>query len=259
MTDRNIGAQFFTIRDYLKTPEDFEKACERIAQIGYKTVQISGCPLEAKVMKPILDSYGLKVVTTHKRVEEFRDNLEKVIEYNKILGSDLCGLGSTYDDDMRNEESAKAFVEFVNKVCYNLKKENMYFGYHNHAKEFVKIGGKTFWDILIEETDPETCNFIADTFWIQVGGKNPAEEIEKLGKRAMAVHFKDFKVNLEDWKTPQICEVGSGNLDWEGIIKACDRAGTRWALVEQDSNWITGDSLDSMEQSYKFLKTKGFN
>lgn len=259
MMDRNIGAQFYTIRDYLKTPEDFEKACEKIAEIGYKIVQISGCPLEAKVIKPILDSYGLKVVTTHKRYDDFKNNLEAVIEYNQILGCDLCGLGSASNDVMRNADTAKEFVEFVNKVCYNLKKENMYFGYHNHSKEFVRIGDKTFWEILTEGTDAETCNFIVDTFWVQVGGKNPAEEIRKLGKRAMAVHFKDFAVNPENMRTPQICEVGRGNLDWDGIIKACDDAGTRWALVEQDSDWITGDSMDSMEQSYNFLKTKGFN
>jgi len=259
MMDRNIGAQFYTIRDYVKIPEDFDFACKRVAEIGYKTVQISGSPLDAKVMKPILDNYGLKVVTTHKGYTDFKENLEEVIEYNQILGCDLCGLGAAWDDNMRNADAAKEFVEFVNKVCYTLKKENMYFGYHNHSKEFVRIGDKTFWEILTEGTDTETCNFIVDTFWVQVGGKNPAEEIRKLGKRAMAVHFKDFAVNLEDMRTPQICEVGSGNLDWNGIIDACDQAGTRFALVEQDSDWATGNPLESLEQSYKFLKTKGFN
>lgn len=236
-----------------------DAACKRIAEIGYKTVQISGTPLEAKVMKPILDNYGLKVVTTHKGYDDFKDNLEGVIEYNRILGSDFCGLGAAWDSVMKSEDDFKEFVELINKVCYTLKKENMYFGYHNHSKEFVKLGGKTFWERFVEETDPETCNFIVDTYWVQVGGKNPADEIRKLGKRAMAVHFKDFSVNIDDWKIPCMCEVGNGNLDWDGIIKACDEAGTRWALVEQDSNWITGNSFESLEQSYNFLKTKGFN
>ncbi len=257
--ERIIGAQFYTIRDYLTTPEDFDSACKKVAQIGYKTVQISGCPLEAKIMKPILDNYGLKVVTTHKRYQDFKENLEGVIEYNRILGCDLCGLGAALNESMVNADAAKEFVEFVNNICYTLEKENMYFGYHNHSKEFVRIGDKTFWEILVEETNPEICNFIVDTFWVQVGGKNPAEEIKKLGKRAMAVHFKDFKVNLENMRTPQICEVGSGNLDWDGIIDACDQAGVRFALVEQDSDYITGNSLESLEQSYNFLKTKGFN
>ena len=36
-----IGAQFYTIREFCKTPEDLALSLKKVADIGYKTVQIS--------------------------------------------------------------------------------------------------------------------------------------------------------------------------------------------------------------------------
>ena len=134
----------------------------------------------------------------------------------------------------------------------------MYFGYHNHSFEFIKEDGVAFIDRLIEETDPETFNFIVDTYWVHVGGRNPAEFIKRLGKRAMAVHFKDYSPNIKDWQIPEMREIGRGNLDWDAIIDACETAKTRWAIVEQDGNHFDNNPFKSLEMSYKFLTEKGF-
>ena len=53
-----------------------------------------------------------------------------------------------------------------------------------------------------------------------------------------------------------IAEVGEGNLDWDEIIAACDEAGAKWALVEQDI--CQRDPFESIKMSYDYLKTKGF-
>ena len=51
-------------------------------------------------------------------------------------------------------------------------------------------------------------------------------------------------------------EVGEGNLDWDSIIEACDKAGAKWALVEQDI--CHRCPFESMKMSYDYLTTKGF-
>ena len=256
--DNRIGAQFFTIRDYTKTIEDFEESCKKVSKMGYKTVQISAVPLDAKEIRPILDKYGLSVVTTHRSFDDFVNDIDGIIEYNKTLGCDICGVGMMPTSYAEDNAKVSDFISKANKACETLKKEGLYFGYHNHAFEFVKLDGKTIFDRLVEETDQETFNFIADVFWFQVGGKTPQDMIKQLGGRAMSVHFKDFAVKADEWRAPQFAEVGRGNLDWDKIIKACEEAGTRWALVEQDSNWATENPFDSLEESYKFLTTKGF-
>ena len=49
-----IGAQFYTIREFCKTPEGLAESLKRVADIGYPTVQISGtCPYD-----PLKRSYA---------------------------------------------------------------------------------------------------------------------------------------------------------------------------------------------------------
>lgn len=253
--DRQIGAQYYTLRDFTKTIEDFEETCRKVKEIGYKTVQISGTPLKAAEMKEVLDKYGLKVVTTHRGFHDFIDNLDEIMDYNRTLGCELCGVGSM-PDEYRNSDGVEKFIQEANIAAKELKKEGLLFGYHNHAFEFAKLGGKRIMDRLIEETDPEAVNFIVDTYWLQVGGANPADFIRNLGKRAMAIHFKDLIINPEKGFTQEMAEIGEGNLDWDAIIKACDEAGAKWALVEQDI--CNRDPFESMKMSYDYLTKKGF-
>ena len=256
--DKRIGAQYFTVRDYIKTIEDFDVTCKKLSDIGYKTVQISGTPLGAAEMREVLDKYNMEALTSHRSFDDFVSNLDEIIEYNKTLGIDLCGVGSMPYDAWQSPDGISDFINKVNVICEKLREEDMYFGYHNHAFEFIKYDGKTIFERLVEETNPEICNFIVDTYWLQVGGKNPADEIRKLGKRAMAVHFKDFEVRRDDWRVSQMCEIGRGNLDWDGIIQACGEAGVRWAFVEQDTNHIEDDPFKALSVSYDYLTTKGF-
>ena len=256
--DKHIGAQYFTIKDFIQDTENFDKACKTISEIGYTLVQISGTPLKAEEMKPILDKYNLKVVTSHRAFDDFKTDIYEIIHYNKTLGCDLCGVSIMPKYCYESKEALDQFIKDANEICKVLKENNMYFGYHNHALEFGKVDGKVIFDRLVEETDKEVFNFIVDTYWVQYGGRNPADVIENLGKRAMAIHLKDFTIDVEDWFKPCICEVGYGNLDWDTIIEASEKAGARWALVEQDNNHTDDNPFKSMKMSYDYLTTKGF-
>lgn len=252
--DRRIGAQYYTLREHIGTIEDFEETCRKVREIGYQLVQISAAPLPAAAMKPILDRYGLQVVVTHRGYEDFVHHIEEIIDYNKTLGCELCGIGMMPDAYRKSSEGITEFIAGINKAADELRKEGLYLGYHNHALEFARLDGRFIMDRLIQETDPEKVKFIVDTYWLQVGGVNPSQFISGLGERAMAIHFKDLKANTDN--TTEMAEVGEGSLDWDEIIRACDQAGARWALVEQDI--CRRDPFESMKMSYEYLRTKGF-
>ena len=253
--DKRIGAQYFTLREFIQTVEDFEETCRKVSEMGYKIVQISGTPLKAFDMKPILDKYGLEVMLTHRSWKDFRENLEDVIEYNKTLGSELCGLGMMPFEIAETSESVTEFIREANAIAKRLRAEGLYFGYHNHAFEFSKLDGKYVMDRLVEETNPEEFKLIVDVYWLWVGGVIPEEFIKKHGNRIMAIHFKDLRVNPNN--TTEMAEIGVGNLNWDAIIAACEESGAKWAFVEQDT--CRTDPFECMKTSYEFLKTKGFN
>ena len=249
--DRRIGAQLYTVRDSIQTVKDFDKSCRKIKDIGYQLIQISGTSLAAEDMKPVIDKYGLKVVVTHEDYEVFRDDPERIIAYNKTLGCDLCGIGYLPKEYRENIGSV---IEEINRAAEVLQKEGLYLGYHNHAFEFSKRDGKFLMDRLIEETDPEKVKFIVDTYWLQVGGMDPEGYIRKLSERAMAVHLKDLKVKIDNHI--EMAELGEGNLDWDGILRACEEAGVSWALVEQDD--CQRDPFEALKISHDYLVAKGF-
>ena len=60
-----IGVQFFTIRDFCKNTADLDESLKKVADIGYRHIQLSGvCPYEADWMADRLNAYGLKADIT---------------------------------------------------------------------------------------------------------------------------------------------------------------------------------------------------
>ena len=56
-----LGAQLYTVRDYMKNEEDFARTMERIAKIGYKYVQVSGIgDVSAQAIAKAVKDTGLK-------------------------------------------------------------------------------------------------------------------------------------------------------------------------------------------------------
>ena len=56
----------YTVRDFCKDTKGLAETLKRIADIGYKTVQVSGtCPFDAEWLRNELDKNGLECVITH--------------------------------------------------------------------------------------------------------------------------------------------------------------------------------------------------
>ncbi|MBQ4518088.1 MAG: sugar phosphate isomerase/epimerase [Clostridia bacterium] len=256
MMDRNIGVQLYTLRDYCQTEKDFAETMEKVAKIGYKTIQVSCVgPLSPEFMRKEADANGLQVVCTHRPLSEFLDNPKELIRFHQVLGTNIAGVGCLRGSYEETPEGMAELLKILAPIVAELKANGMAFGYHNHACEFKYMGDKWMMDYLIEETDPEGFVFIPDVYWMAYAGVNPIEYLKKMGKRAKVVHFKDLMVT--DFSTITYTEVGEGNLNWESIIKTCDEIGAECAVVEQDK--CPGNPFDSLQISYHNLKKLGFN
>ena len=66
--------------------------------------------------------------------------------------------------------------------------------YHNHNIEFQRFHGKLVMDTLLESFSPEELGFTLDTYWVQMGGADVCDWIEKLADRIPCVHLKDMAV-----------------------------------------------------------------
>lgn len=248
MKKEQIAAQLFTLRDYLKTPEDIAASMKKVKAIGYDAVQISGMgPIEESEMVKILDGEGLVCCATHEPGVNILDDTQKVIDRLNALGCKYTAYPHPHVP-LETEEDVLALAKGLDVAGAKMKEAGQVLTYHNHAVEFTRFGNRTAMDIIYGETDPVNLQGEIDTYWVQYGGGNPVSWINKLNGRLPLLHLKEFGI-IE--KQIKILEVGSGNLDWKEIIEAGDAAGTKWFIVEQDT--CRYDAFDSLKMSLDYL------
>lgn len=245
-----IGAQLYTVRDFCKTKEDFGETLQKIADIGYQTVQISGtCEYDPKWLADELKKNGLQCVLTHIPKEKLLENPQQVVLDHQVFDCDCIGLGYyTFEEPEKNLEE---FLNLFTTVANAIKQKGKYFMYHNHAGEFQKIGNKTVLQHLAERFSADVMGFTLDTYWAQFAGADPADWIEKLSGRVPCIHLKDQTFDQK------MAVIGEGNINFDRVFAAAEKAGTRYMLVEQDD--CNGENpFTCLKRSYEFLKSRGF-
>ncbi|MFY9147711.1 MAG: sugar phosphate isomerase/epimerase [Bacillota bacterium] len=252
VSNSRIAAQLFTLREYTKTPKDIASTLKKVREIGYEVVQLSALgPIDVMELKNILDGEGLKVCITHVGFEALKNDTSRIIDEHLLLGCPNVAIGSMPREYI-NKDGFYRFAAEASAVGQKLAEAGLTFSYHNHSFELEKFGDRLGLDILIEESDPKYLYFEIDTYWIQHGGGDPAEWINKVNNRIPVVHFKDMGV-LNGQQA--MFEVGEGNLNWPRIIEACKNAGVEYYAVEQDICYR--DPFESLAISLRNLKSMG--
>lgn len=247
-----IGAQFFTLREQCKTLDDFALSLCKVADIGYRNVQISGtCAFEAQWLKEQLEATGLRCVLTHTPKKRLVDETEKVAQEHHLFHCEYAGLGYYPFDAEKDGQDYPTFLKTYLPVAKAMHEHGLYFMYHNHDQEFRKLDGKLILQKLMEDVPVELMGFTLDTFWVQAGGGDPAQWLEKLQGRIPCIHLKDYAYGRK------MAVVGEGNINFDRVFEKAEAGGCRYMLVEQDD--CNGeDPFDCLKRSYDFLKSRGF-
>jgi len=251
-----IGAQFYTIRDYCKTLDDFSESLKKVADIGFTTVQISGtCAYEADWLAEQLKMNGLTCGITHYNYDIIMKETEQVVKEHKTFGCSYIGIGGFFG----GLNGVDGFIELAKPAAQKIHELGCQFMYHNHNWEYESKfeDGKTVMEYLSDAFTAEEMCFTLDTYWVKYGGYEPLEEIKRLNGRLPVVHFKDMK--LLDDGTKQMQWIGGGNtMNFEKIAAAFIDAGTKYAYIEQD-NCNGENPFDCLKKSHDYLKSIGLS
>ena len=247
-----IGAQFYTLRDHCTSLDDFALSLKKVAEIGYKVVQISGvCPYEPEWLDEQLKKNGLRCVLTHFDAQKIKDTPEAVVDFHNTFGCKCIGLGSM-PNGVVTEQSCEDFIRDYKGSAKAIKEKGSSLFYHNHNWEFTRRSdGKWIIERLAEAFEPDELQFTLDTYWVQHGGADVCDVIDMLSGRLKCVHLKDMAtVDGEQRMAP----VGRGNLNFKKIIKHLKDAGCEYMLVEQD-NCYGEDPFECLKESYEYLRS----
>lgn len=271
--ERPVGLELFTVGTALT--EDPAGTLQKIKAIGYEEVEVSGfAKLTPKALRGLVDDAGLKCPAAHLQFG-FEDT-DKVLEQahdlrvpyaaSSILlpeapaGGGMAGvlgkLNTLTADDF------KKIAERANEIGGQAKKAGVQYGYHNHVHEFRDLGGgKTGYEILMAETDPELVQFEADCGWMITAGANPAEYFRRAPERYRVIHVKDFpastKVTTEMGgpNMPHPTELGRGHIDYKPVLAAARRAGVKHFFVEQDPPMVGMTPMEAVAIDYTYLRS----
>lgn len=245
-----IGAQLYTLRDFCKTTEDFAHTLKRVADMGYKIVQVSGtCDFEAQWLADQLKANDLKCVLTHTAEDALQNHTQKVIDDHSVFDCRHIGLGYYGDFREGDETTLEKFISSYGPVAKKMADAGKVFTYHHHAFEFRKFDGITILQRLAEEI-PE-MRITLDTYWVQTAGADPAAWLERFSGRVPCIHLKDHT-----WDR-KMAVVGEGHINFDRVFAAAEKAGTEYMLVEQDECYGE-DPFGCLARSLQNLKAMGF-
>lgn len=250
-----LGAQTYTIRQFMQSERDFAESMRRLAQMGYTSIQLSGAgPLKPEFIRAACDDNGLTIVLTHTKPERILNDIDGVIREHQTLGCKYVGIGSM-PERYRCDAWIDRFAVDYTAPAQELKDAGMYLMYHNHNFEWQRLAnGRRMIDVLLSQMPAELMGVTLDTYWVQAAGADVLAWIDSLAGRIPCLHLKDMAVcGFQQRFAP----VGEGNMDFARILQHAQAAGVEHILVEQDDCY--GESpFDCLGRSLKHVREMGY-
>jgi len=264
-----IALQLYSVRDDLAA--DFYGTLKAVKALGYDGVEFAGLfghsPEEVKVWLTELD---LIPVSAHVPFLDMMANPDILADYAKI-GCAFVVIPYLTEEYRPGQEKFAEVIEGARMLGEKANALGMTLCYHNHDFEFVKLGEEYALDVLYREVPDTLLHTQIDTCWVAVAGIDPAAYVRKYAGRAGIVHLKDYVgqksermyaligiddgAQGEDTGAFEFRPVGCGKQDFRSILAACEDAGAKWVVVEQDQPSMGKSAIECAGMSIEYLKT----
>ena len=246
-----FGLQLSSISPYLDTIEHIDQSFQRLAEMGYRYVQLQGIPLDIpdQQIAQALRNNGLTCVAAQEDYPfGFGAAPERYIERTVTCEADYLTF-SMIPPQINTYDKLKRFAASIVKIQERVHEAGLVLTFHPAEIDFRPIGKIPAFDRLLgllpEEIQLTLC--LHSAF-----GKVPYTQIlEKYADRVDLVHFKD-SITRADGAT-QLMPLGEGEHNWQPILNACLNAGVSCIFAEQE-NWDR-DAFACAEQSLAYLRS----
>ncbi len=276
-----IGLQLYTLGDGLRT--DLDGQLGQVAKSGYRIVELAGylgrTPSE---LRAAFDKAGLACPSSHVQAKSQGSDpsladLDRLVADAHVIGIrhivlPMFSIPDHIDMTPKPGENRgavlsrlaaqvtaddwKATAELLNAKGRALKAEGLTMGYHNHNVEFSPVAGMTGLEILLKNTEPSLVQFEMDVGWVVAGGHDPFALLKAHPGRFRQMHVKDVKASTKPNYAFQQdpTEIGSGIINWKGLLPAAYGAGVRDFFVEQEPPFVR-PRIEAAKISVDYLST----
>ena len=249
------GVVSYTYRNSFQ--KDIGGTLDMIKALGVTNIEFSNLfGSTAADIRKMLDERGMRCTSFGVGYNDLVNKTEEVARNAKALGASYVRVASIPYGDVFDLEDAKKAVADFNRAGRELKeKHNLTFCYHNHGFEFQPYGEGTYFDYMMEHTDPKFVSYELDILWAFHPGADPVALIKKYPKRFKLMHVKDLRKGVKgdfSGRTPVENDValGTGQIDVAAVIKAAKKSSIQYYYIEDESPSIE----TQVPQSLAFLK-----
>jgi sugar phosphate isomerase/epimerase len=242
-----IAVQLYSLRE--QAEKDYASVIRSVAEIGYAGVEPARFPgTTAEKAAELFRKYGLQVPSAHLDLP-LGNVKNEVLDAMKAIGCKLLISGKG-EADFKTPDLLKSTCDLFNEANAVCKTNGLRFGIHNHWWEYLKLGDRYVYELMLDRLDP-SIEFQLDTYWIRTAGVDPAAVIRTMGKRATTLHIKDGPCV----KGEPMTAVGAGVMKFAPIIEA-GKGSTEWLIVEIDR--CATDMLEAVTESFRYLVRERF-
>ncbi|MDE3094660.1 MAG: TIM barrel protein [Chloroflexota bacterium] len=254
----------------LMPPIDAPAMLDEIAAAGYDATEYSSLfPTAPAALRALLEPRGMRLVSAYiaLRIPGPRADGEVAAararaRFVRDAGGDVLVAALDYDDrrvaiagsvragDPKLDDAGwMAVVGALHEIGRTCNEIGVRLVVHNEAGTFIETADE--FDELARRTDPALVALCLDVGHLTVGGGDAVAFLSEHRARIEHVHIKDadravidgmrrreFGM-MEALRRGVFCELGTGALDIEGLVRALKRMGYGgWAVIEQDSTHL---------------------
>ncbi len=236
--------------------EDHRETLSMLAKMGYKYLEFGGTWNEKPAdLKSFMNEIGLIPLAGGASIAAMQgENLKVIMEDCLVMDKKylVCYWPWMDGGEHPTWDQVKFAVEDFHRIGEQARKSGLRFAFHNHEKEFIKLGDQVIYDYMLENTDPELVCMQVDLYWAHKGGVDIRDYFEKYPGRFELVHVKDT------YDSPDLRSfacVGSGIIDFQDLFAYRDVGGFKYLIVEHDK---PDNEQACAQSSIDYLKTLNF-
>lgn len=244
-----IGFQLSSIAPYLDTAENLEMALYKIAQIGYRYVEMQGVPLHIPNSRIVqaLKRNGLTCIAAHESYAfGFGSSPAEAIERAAACEAKYLTF-SMIPPQVNTYDRLKRLAASLHHIEEKAEKAGLVFAYHPTAMDYRLMGKQPVFERLMGllSDDVQLSFCVYNSF-----NRIPyAQILENYKNRVDVVHFMDSIVRADG--AAQLMPLGEGDHNWLPIFDACINAGAKYILSEQ-TNWDR-DAFECAALNFQYL------
>ena len=237
------GIQVSSLKPLLGSAAAVEEAFSRLSRMDCGALQLQWIDPSVSIdaIASALASRGLKSVS----VQDFYSLVAADLPYYTGLNAATGGTWLTVSripEEYKSPEGLDRFIRQLRQLQTQLP-PGQKLCLHPVSADYTAVTGRNAVEYILDAL-PE-LPVCADLYHLDRCGIPMAAFLRRYAGRIPMVHFKDHREG-------RLVSVGSGQIDWTGVVRACLEAGVEYAFVEQET-WDEDPYL-ALEKGLRWLR-----